>query len=328
MKKHFLSCLQRTLWGLLAVWLLCQPQHVWAQRNIRAFAYQAPLSQPDSFPNKYFINADTLNPLRKKALWYTSAGGYTGIGTFMALAWYSNEDLSKFHFFDDLPEWRQFDKAGHALGGYTTTRWLMEMCRWSGMPKKQTILVSSLAGFGAMSSIELFDGFGAQWGASVSDIGANFIGASLAATNMALWNEQRLMLKFSYMPSPYVTNKDSLAKYKHLFGSNPFEWVLKDYNGDVVWLSCRVNSFLPEGKFKEIYPDWLNLAVGYGIEGMNSGRATAGYRQGYLSFDVDLSNIKTKYGPLRTALNVSAMLRVPMPALQFDKHGVAFKPLQ
>jgi hypothetical protein len=103
---------------------------------------------------------------------------------------------------------------------------------------------------------------------------------------------------------------------------------LKDYNGLTIWLSCRVHSFLPEGRFKEIYPQWLNVAVGYGADGMTSGFAKTAYRQGYFSFDVDLGNIKTRNGPLRTLLNVSAMLRLPLPAVQFDKNGVAFKPLQ
>jgi hypothetical protein len=74
----------------------------------------------------------------------------------------------------------------------------------------------------------------------------------------------------------------------------------------------------------------LNLAVGYGGEGMTGGYFiepwgaihSREYRQFYLGLDIDLSNIKTRIGFLDAALGVLNMVRIPMPALEFSKKGV------
>lgn len=250
---------------------------------------------------------------------------------YLGTAWYSQEDLSKFHFFNDMHEWKQIDKAGHMLGSYHGSRMMIGLNKWSGMDKKKAILVGSLSGFLAMSSIEVFDGFGETWGFSWPDIGANFLGASLAAGNQWLWNEDRIQLKVSYVPSPYAGNPD----FAYLFGSNLAEWILKDYNGHTMWLSMRVHSFLPDGKFRDHYPRWLNLAVGYGAEGLEGGyddptRAWLDreYRQFYLSLDIDVSQIHTRSGFLNTLFSVVNIVRIPLPTVQFDKYGVGVRAFQ
>ena len=40
--------------------------------------------------------------------------------------------------------------------------------------------------------------------------------------------------------------------------------VLKDYNGQTYWLSANIWSFNKESNF----PRWLNVAFGYGADGM------------------------------------------------------------
>ncbi|MEZ4686689.1 MAG: hypothetical protein R3B47_11660 [Bacteroidia bacterium] len=59
--------------------------------------------------------------------------------TYLGISWYHNSDLGPFHFFDDNSEWKQMDKVGHSLGGYTTTRYLvgLEVGRCS---KKKALL--------------------------------------------------------------------------------------------------------------------------------------------------------------------------------------------
>ena len=43
--------------------------------------------------------------------------------------------------------------------------------------------------------------------------------------------------------------------------------MLKDYNAQTYWFSANLKSFFPEIKFTA----WLNVAVGYGAEGMFGG---------------------------------------------------------
>ena len=221
--------------------------------------------ESSSVEKSEFWEADsTFNPSRQRLVVGTFLGGYAGTMTYLGLGWYANTDLGPFHFFDDGHEWLQMDKVGHSLGGYTTTRYLLGLENWAGASKKRALLYAGIGGFMAMNSIEVYDGFAVQWGASLGDIGTNAAGVGLALGNEVLWEEQRIQLKFNYLPSPFV-KVDSLQR---LFGSNPAEWLLKDYNGQTYWLSFRVHSFLPEGSLKQTWPKWLNLAAGYGGEGM------------------------------------------------------------
>ena len=98
-------------------------------------------------------------------------------------------------------------------------------------------------------------------------------------------------LKYSFHQTKYAKqNPDKL-------GNRLLEEVLKDYNGQTYWLSANLHSFFKDSKI----PKWLNVAVGYGGEGMLSGMKYIDnqllivnrYRQFYLSLDVDLATIKT-----------------------------------
>jgi hypothetical protein len=107
---------------------------------------------------------------------------------------------------------------------------------------------------------------------------------------------------------------------------------LKDYNGQTYWLSLNPASFMKEGTR---FPKWLNIAFGYGAEGMTGGDFNPPYvdangkqiefdryRQYYLSLDVDLTRIKTRSKFLRTFFNTIGFLKIPAPALEFSKKGI------
>jgi hypothetical protein len=113
--------------------------------------------------------------------------------------------------------------------------------------------------------------------------------------------------------------------------------MLKDYNGQTYWLSGNISAFLPKSSK---FPKWLNVAVGYGAEGMtgaytNPATAPDGtpipaserYRQFYLSIDVDFSRIPTNNKTLHTILCVVNVLKFPFPALEFNTRGeILFYP--
>ena len=77
------------------------------------------------------------------------------------------------------------------------------------------------------------------------------------------------------------------------------------------------------------FPQWLNLAVGYGAEGMIYARdhqnIDAGYpmpyRQYYLSVDFDLRAIKSRSRFVNGLIFVASMIKLPAPALEFSKKG-------
>jgi Predicted periplasmic lipoprotein (DUF2279) len=269
--------------------------------------------------NRFLMPDTLLNKKRTIATMSIAGGGYTIAYGTLALAWYRGEPKAPFHFFNDNHEWKGIDKLGHALGGYQGSRLFMQLLKWNGMSRKTVLVLGGLTGFVTLIPLEILDGFTEKWGASPGDLVTDFAGGALAFTNEALWNEQRLQMKVSYHPTAYQKARPNL------FGD---QWsrYLKDYNGHTIWMSARVHSFLPEGNFKNKYPKWLNVAVGYGAGGMLGGYDNGltpeirdrEYSQYYLALDLDLSQIKTKSAFLDVMLGILDAIHLPSPTLELN----------
>jgi hypothetical protein len=274
--------------------------------------------------DSFFLQDTAVNKKRVLAVTATTLGGYGIAYVGMAYTWYQDYPLTRFHWFDDNHEWSQVDKIGHFMGGYQGGRGMIGLFKWSGLSQRKSALYGGLIGGLAMVPVELLDGFAEKWGASWGDILADMGGGALAFGNEMLWAEQRIQAKVSYHPTGYADARPDL------FGDKYTKY-LKDYNGHTGWLSFRVHSFLPESKFKAHYPRWLNLAVGYGANGLMGGYdggltpaiRDREYRQYYLSPDIDLSAIKTRSGALRLVLDILNLIHLPSPALEYNsRHGL------
>lgn len=283
------------------------------------------LSQAQLKINGSFLESATEPNKPRQIAVNSFIGGAYGLSMFaLGSAWYAGEDLVAFHFFDDSHQWKQMDKVGHAWSAFMTSNVFMGMNRWTGMPRETAMWLGAAEGFLAVSSVELFDAFGETWGFSWSDIGANLSGSLLALLNEALWQENRIMLKWNYLPSPYAGDPD----FERLFGSSPAEWILKDYNGQSYWLSVQPYAFLPESRFKEKFPKYLNVALGYGAFGLEGGYedpngswTTREYRQYYLGIDLNLGAIQTRSHGANLALDLIDFIRIPLPAVRRDREG-------
>lgn len=202
---------------------------------------------------------------RIKALGYTIIGLYAISVTGLYFFWYKKTKLNAFHWFDDRKEWNQIDKAGHVYGGYFQTVWGYELLRWCGLNNKQSAVIAAVLGVSIQSSIEIMDGYSSKWGASYSDLGANFTGAFIAASQYWMWEEQRIMLKFS--PDGGTYPKGELGeRASELFGDDYLSKGLKDYNHMTLWASVNPSKFYPG-----VYPDWLCYSVGYSCENLYGG---------------------------------------------------------
>lgn len=241
--------------------------------------------------------------------------------------WYKDYPRSSFHLFDDSREWLQMDKVGHTVTSNYIGRVGIGLMKWNGVERKKAIWYGGMLGSLYQSTIEVLDGFSTQWGFSVTDFAANTVGSLMVVGQELAWDEQRIVLKYSFQQSEF-------SKYRpNLLGSNFQENMLKDYNGQTYWLSVNPSSFMSkETKF----PKWLNVAIGYGAEGMTGGEYNPAtfdasghqvsferYRQYYLSLDVDLTRIKTRSKFLRTVFYSIGFIKIPAPALEFTKHGVS-----
>ncbi|GGG42781.1 DUF2279 domain-containing protein [Bizionia arctica] len=274
--------------------------------------------------NTFLTPSDTLNKPRRNAVIISEASLATLTLVGLNQLWYADYPKSKFHTFNDNSEWLQMDKLGHVFSAYQFGRLGANALQWSGVSKKNQLIYGSTIGVAFLTVVEVFDGFSEEWGFSWGDMAANVTGAGLYVGQELLWKEQRVTIKYSFHRTDYAQqNPDKL-------GNGLSEEFLKDYNGQTYWLSFNLHSFFKDSKI----PIWLNVAFGYGADGMVSGTNPADgeisyyqnpYRQYYFSLDIDLTRIKTNSHVLRTVFDVFNMIKVPFPALEFnDKNGIKF----
>jgi hypothetical protein len=270
--------------------------------------------------------------LYKKRKWVVGVGNgvaYTGTMTGLYHLWYKGYPQSSFKFFNDNKQWGQMDKIGHAFSCYYEGVMGVDMLKWAGVPRKKAIWLGGSYGFLIQSTIEVMDGFSANWGASWGDIAANAAGTGLVIGQELLWDEQRIWMKVLFAPTDY-------APYRpELFGRSFVEQLFKDYNGQSYWLSANVASFLSEDSK---WPKWLNVAAGYSINGFVGGddniyeRGGVQFdyshiprsRQFYLAPDIDLTRIPVKKKGWKITFRILNCIKVPLPSIGYDSKGKNF----
>jgi hypothetical protein len=265
-----------------------------------------------------------------------SALGYGGSFIFLNEAWYKGYQRGPFHTFDDSDEWLQMDKIGHAWTAYHTSRVNTAAWRWAGISKNKAVVLGTGTSLLYLFGIEYLDGRSTQWGWSWSDGGANFFGALLFAGQEIGWGQQKIQIKFSSHRKAYGS-PELEARANQLYGSGLPQRILKDYNAQTYWISFNLKAFLPRSGL----PEWLNLAIGHGADGMFGGTENLAFdkngnlifdrrdiprvRQWYLSPDIDLTRIKTKSRFLRSVFSVVNVLKIPAPSLEFSNGSFRFR---
>jgi len=272
--------------------------------------------------NSFLTPSDTLNKKRLKTLVITEAAVASVALIGLNQLWYADYPRSDFRFINDNTEWLQMDKMGHVFSSYHLGSFGADALKWSGASRKSQLIYGSTLGFVFLAAVEVMDGYSANWGASSGDLIANAAGTGLYISQELLWKEQRIVPKFSFHPTPYA------AARPNILGSTLQEQILKDYNGQTYWLSANIHSFAKSSTL----PKWLNIAVGYGAEGMITGTdelvntiflpERERYRQFYLSLDVDLTKIKTKSHFVKTILTVFNSIKIPAPTIEIRGSGV------
>ena len=227
------------------------------------------------------------------------------------------------------------DKVGHAYSCYYEGVVGIGMMKWAGYNHTTASIIGGSYGFLIQTGIEVMDGFSEAWGASAGDMIANAFGSGLVIGQSLAWDEQRIWMKYSYSPTQYAGIRPNVL------GSTPIERIFKDYNGQTYWLSVNPHSFAPQSK----WPSWLNLAIGYGVDGLVGGEDnvfedqngqifdySAAYPRGrewYFSPDIDLTRIPTDSKALKITFTILNSLKFPMPALGYGPDGEwRFYPLK
>jgi uncharacterized protein YfiM (DUF2279 family) len=291
--------------------------------SISTFNYPLGIHSPNSHIQ---LNKSTDSLYGKKQIVNFTAIGFT-VGTHVMLyeLWYKNYDQSPFHFYDDSKEWLQMDKAGHAFSAYYLGVMGYEASTWAGYSNKKAAWNGFIFSTLFMTPIEIFDGFSAEWGASISDFAANTFGSAMYLAQALTWEEQRIKLKYSFSRSPYAPLRPNML------GSGLHQEFLKDYNGQTYWMTFELKDLLKsESKY---LPDWLGLSIGYGANGLIGAESNnmivingrfdysylARYRQYYFSPDINLVKLfKPKKRGWRMALTALSCLKFPLPAYEYN----------
>lgn len=276
-------------------------------------------------------NLDTS--INKRLLRKLSIGlGTLYVGSVIGLyqLWYRDYPQSNFHFYNDNSEWMQIDKAGHATSAYYIGMVGFEALSATGVTNNKAALIGGSLGLVYLTTVEIFDGYSAGWGASYGDVIANFTGTAAFISQQLIWKEQRILLRYSYHPTKFAPYRPDLL------GSNSIQRALKDYNGHTYWLSGNIKSFLPE---ESKFPKWLNIAAGYSGTGMlgayNNPAIYEGvplpefdrYRRYFISPDIDFSKMKVKSKTAGYLIKALSFIKIPMPAIEFNKKGIRLHPL-
>ena len=266
--------------------------------------------------------ADSINRKRMNTLVIGGASVYTAGMFALSELWYSESQRQSWHTFDDSQEWKQVDKVGHFYTAFQLSHGMSKAFQWTGMNERKSDIWGSATGFLLMLPIEILDGFASSYGASMTDIVANFTGSAIYLGQKLIWNDIRIHPKFSFRTTPYASERPDVL------GENTMQQILKDYNGQTYWLSFDIYGFLKE---ESKFPKWLNVAAGYGAEGMvyandssNEAMGYDSYRQYYLGLDVDLTHIKSRKKGVNTLLFFANMIKIPAPTVEFSNNTTTF----
>ena len=260
---------------------------------------------------------------RKKNLLIVESSSYSLALVGLNQLWYKGYKKSSFHFINDNNSWLQMDKFGHLTTSYFVGVLGIKTYQWAGFSRKQSIWIGGLTGTFFQSAVEILDGFSEKWGASSGDLVANSLGSLLAISQQLYWDEQKVLLKYSFNPSG-ISNTNP-----QLFGNNLIQKSLKDYNGQTYWLCFNFEDVFNSSSY--FLPKWLNLAFGYGADNMYSDAYSLshelGYRQFFLSLDIktDELNISNKF--VKNLVNLFGFIKLPMPTLEYSQGKLIFHNL-
>lgn len=286
----------------------------------------------------FFQRVEKFNKKRFAFVCGLQTLGYGSSLTLLGTAWYKNYPRSHFHSFDDSPEWLQMDKVGHVITSWYLGKVGSSMYEWSGIPKHKAVMYGALTGWCYLTAIEMFDGVSEGWGFSWTDFSANLLGSTLIIGQNLIRPYKGFASGLKNISFKYSFHQTKYPSYRPaLLGKTLLEQALKDYNGQSYWLSLNIASFTS----KEIkLPKWMNISFGYGAEGMITGRNEKieygnennsvnfnRYRKYFLSFDIDLTQIKTQSYFLKTVAETFCFIKIPAPTLEFSRYGVKGYPI-
>jgi hypothetical protein len=214
--------------------------------------------------------------------------------------WWRNAE-KPFAFWTDagwpwLPNsgFRGVDKVGHFFGTYSVYKLAHNLLLWGGYSKSAAFWWA--AGYGLLNGlqIEIGDGF-TPYGFDWKDLTCDFAGVGYAMLQSEVPFLQNINFKFSYWSATGV--------------KTPIQFT-KDYDAMTIWTSFNMHNLLP-GSVGDSWPEWLNLAVGYGVDAGET-------RQEFvLGIDINFEGFSTSSEDWLLAQRLGNLWHAPAPAIKW-----------
>ncbi len=264
----------------------------------------------------FFAKPDSVNKGRLIGVTAGVSAAWGGSILGLSQVWYEDVEKTKWHTFDDSRNWLQMDKVGHFYTAHKINQLTSDLYIWSGLERKKSVLIGTGISLGYQTTLEMFDSYSLEWGFSWSDMAANALGSVSYMSQQLIWEEERIIPKFSYHPTKFAEIRPTVL------GSTFAESLLKDYNGQTYWLSFSPGTFLKRSKI----PKWACISFGYSVNqklvgsassytDLNSGKTYIEQREYLLSLDIDFSRLPVKKPWLKTLLKQFNYLKLPFPSL-------------
>ena len=252
-----------------------------------------------------------INAARLALVGGLTAATMVGIHVYQSNGWWKDNRAS-FHFQEDLQYGLWVDKLGHFYGATAGAFILRKSFEWTNMSPVQSLWFGSAGAVLFQTFVEVQDGFSA-WGFDRVDFAANVAGALYPVAQFYWPPLKDFNMKFSYHPSDLIDQPGGVGfkGQKHI--------LFDDYEGQTLWLSVYVNNLLPSS-VEPVWPDWLALAVGYGVRDVATPDP---YSIVMLSLDYDLTKIipqDTAF--LRLLSETLNFIHWPAPAVRISPNAV------
>lgn len=270
------------------------------------------------------LNAQ-LDSVGKKRAWIVSGSGamLVSVSTIgLNTVWYNDYPKANFHFFNDSKNWLYMDKCGHAFTAYQLSSATFSAYRWAHLPRNKALLVGSAMAWSYQLSVEILDGYSAEWGFSIADVSANTLGCLTYSAQELFWQEQRINFKLGYHTSGYAPLRPEIL------GATFSERLLKDYNAQSYWLCTSPAQFFA----KENKWNWLQIGIGYSVDQKLKGDASSVVLNGItytahpewaISLDIDWRKLPIKRRWVKNIVQPLNAIKLPFPAV-FWRNGVCY----
>jgi len=205
------------------------------------------------------------------------------------------------------------DKCGHFIGGLIFSDIVYSSMYNSGVDMLTSKWIGGFSGSVLQLAIEVKDAYSPYWGFSKGDLVAGTFGSFWPVFQYYYEPLNAINFKFSYWnKSNHYQNLQAEMNEE----SNNFSWQ-DNYINQTYWITFNVKKALSS----EVFPDWLNLALGFSIDDSQYldqyNRKQGGENEFYLSLDYNLS-LLFKKTPNNRLLKWIEYFHFPAPAIRIS----------